>query len=59
MAGQRLVVELDSEGCFPLPAAPGLGVEIDWDAAAEHPRERVHFDLFEQGWERREARREA
>jgi galactonate dehydratase len=49
--------QVDSEGRFPLPTAPGLGVEIDWDAASEHPRERVHFDLFEQGWERREARR--
>jgi galactonate dehydratase len=51
--------QVDDDGCFPLPTAPGLGVEIDWDAAAEHPREQVHFDLFEQGWERREARREA
>jgi galactonate dehydratase len=51
--------QVDSEGRFPLPTAPGLGVEIDWDAAAEHPREQIHFDLFAQGWERREARREA
>lgn len=44
------------DGCFVLPTAPGLGVKIDWDAVAEHPRERVHFDLFKPGWERRDAR---
>jgi galactonate dehydratase len=43
------------DGCFPLPDRPGLGVSIDWDAAAEHPPEAVHFDLFREGWQRREA----
>jgi galactonate dehydratase len=51
--------QVDDDGRFPLPTAPGLGVEIDWEGASEHPREQVHFDLFAQGWERREARREA
>ena len=51
--------EVDDEGYFELPSTPGLGVEIDWDAAAEHPREAVRFDLFAEGWERREARRRA
>jgi galactonate dehydratase len=45
------------DGCFPVPTAPGLGVTIDWDVVAEHPREDVHFNLFEPGWERRDARR--
>jgi galactonate dehydratase len=45
-----------ADGCFPLPTEPGLGVRVDWDAAAEHPPEAVHFDLFRPGWERREAR---
>jgi galactonate dehydratase len=44
------------DGCFALPEGPGLGVTVDWDAVAEHPRERVHFDLFQPGWERRDAR---
>jgi len=45
----------ESDGCFPLPPGPGLGVEINWDAVAEHPPEPLHFDLFRPGWERREA----
>ncbi len=35
------------------PTAPGLGVTVDWDAVAEHPPERVAFNLFTEGWERR------
>src|SRR5919106_6610552 len=34
--------EVGDDGCFPLPEAPGLGVRIDWDAVAAHPREDVH-----------------
>ena len=48
--------EIGDDGCFPLPTEPGLGVRVDWDAAAEHPREAVNFNLFVEGWERREAR---
>ena len=44
-----------ADGSFPLPDRPGLGISIDWDAAAEHPPQDVHFDLFEDGWQRREA----
>jgi galactonate dehydratase len=44
------------DGSFSLSNAPGLGVRIDWDAVAEHPAEPVHFNLFQPGWERREAR---
>ena len=46
-----------ADGCFALPAGPGLGVRLDRDAAARHPRTGVHFNLFEDGWERRDARR--
>jgi galactonate dehydratase len=42
-----------ADGCFPLPTAPGLGVRLDHAAAAEHPRTHVHFNLVEEGWERR------
>jgi galactonate dehydratase len=44
-----------ADGCFPLPHEPGLGVSIDWDAVAEHPPQSVNFDLFKDGWQRREA----
>ena len=43
-----------SDGCFPLPDQPGLGVSIDWDAAAEHPPRPTHFDLFREGWQFRD-----
>jgi galactonate dehydratase len=47
---------VDRDGYFPLPTAPGLGVEIDWDGVAEHPREQVNFDLFADDWHKRDAR---
>lgn len=46
---------VEADGCFALPTEPGLGVTIDWDAVAEHPRQAIHFDLFAAGWQRREA----
>ncbi len=49
--------EVGEDGCFPVPTAPGLGVRVDWDAVAEHPREDVHFDLGAPDWHKREARR--
>jgi galactonate dehydratase len=49
--------EVGDDGCFPVPDAPGLGVRVDWDAVAEHPRENVHFDLDAEDWHFREARR--
>ncbi|MEU7318044.1 mandelate racemase/muconate lactonizing enzyme family protein [Streptomyces sp. NPDC007083] len=41
-------------GCFPLSREPGLGVELDTDAAAEFPQQRAHFDLWAEGWETRD-----
>jgi galactonate dehydratase len=49
--------EVGDDGCFPVPDAPGLGVRVDWDAVAEHPREKIHFDLDAEDWQFREARR--
>jgi L-alanine-DL-glutamate epimerase-like enolase superfamily enzyme len=40
-----------ADGCFALPTGPGLGVRLDRDAAARHPRTGVHFNLFKDGWE--------
>jgi galactonate dehydratase len=51
--------EVGDDGCFPVPTAPGLGVRVDWDAVADHPREDVHFDLGAADWHKREARRRA
>jgi galactonate dehydratase len=45
------------DGYFALPQGPGLGVTLDLDAAAEHPRQDVNFDLFAEDWHRRQATR--
>jgi galactonate dehydratase len=45
------------DGYFALPEGPGLGVTLDLDAAAEHPRQEVNFDLYAEDWHRRGARR--
>ncbi|KMS83078.1 mandelate racemase/muconate lactonizing enzyme family protein [Prauserella rugosa] len=42
------------DGYFALPDEPGLGVELDTDAAAEFPQQRAHFDLWAEGWEKRD-----
>jgi galactonate dehydratase len=41
------------DGCFPLPSAPGLGLRLNHDVCAEHPRTHANFFLFDEGWERR------
>ncbi|GAA1918330.1 mandelate racemase/muconate lactonizing enzyme family protein [Microbacterium aoyamense] len=41
-------------GAFSVPEAPGLGVRLDREAAAEHPSNGATFNLFAVGWERRE-----
>ena len=45
-----------ADGCFGLPTGPGLGVRLDREAAGRHPRTGVHFNLVEEGWERRHVR---
>jgi galactonate dehydratase len=42
------------DGCFPLPTAPGLGVRLDHEACAEHPRTHAGIFLFSPGWEQRD-----
>ncbi|HEY0753755.1 MAG TPA: mandelate racemase/muconate lactonizing enzyme family protein [Ktedonobacteraceae bacterium] len=46
-----------ADGCFALPTAPGLGVTLNEELAAEHPREQVFFNLFEKDWQFRQAKR--
>jgi galactonate dehydratase len=41
------------DGSFALPTGPGLGVRLDHDACAEHPRTHAGIFLFSEGWERR------
>ncbi|MFB7271029.1 mandelate racemase/muconate lactonizing enzyme family protein [Streptomyces sp. NPDC056244] len=41
-------------GCFRVPDAPGLGVEFAADAAAEFPQRQARFDLWAEGWEKRD-----
>lgn len=41
------------DGYFALPTAPGLGVELDLDVVGAHPYQATHFNLFQDGWERR------
>lgn len=42
------------DGYFERGDAPGLGVGFDADAAVEFPQRRAHFDLWAEGWEKRE-----
>jgi galactonate dehydratase len=41
------------DGCFPAPSRPGLGIRLNHDACAEHPRTHTGIYLFNEGWERR------
>jgi galactonate dehydratase len=41
------------DGCFTLPTEPGLGVKLNHEAIAAHPRTNVHFNLMAEGWETR------
>jgi galactonate dehydratase len=42
------------DGYFALPEGPGLGVELDEEVIEAHPKKDVHFNLFAEGWEKRE-----
>ena len=44
------------DGCFGLPDRPGLGVRLNHDACAAHPRTGGILRLFEAGWEKRGTR---
>lgn len=43
------------DGYFGLPTGPGLGLELDEDFIAAHPRREDyrHFNLYEEGWHKR------
>ena len=42
------------DGCFALPERPGLGLRLDHDACARHPRTGARLRLFVEGWQKRE-----
>jgi galactonate dehydratase len=42
-----------TDGYFGLPQGPGLGVTLDLDAVAAHPRQHVFFNLYDDDWHRR------
>ena len=41
------------DGCFGLPTKPGLGLRLNHDECAKHPRTGGRIRLFEKGWEKR------
>jgi galactonate dehydratase len=42
-----------ADGCFALPAGPGLGVRLDREACLAHPPTGARLELFREGWETR------
>jgi galactonate dehydratase len=44
---------IDADGCFVAPTRPGLGLKLDHDVCAKHPRTGGRIKLFEKGWEKR------
>jgi galactonate dehydratase len=42
-----------SDGCFAVPERPGLGVRLNHEACARHPRTGGRIRLFDEGWEKR------
>lgn len=42
-----------ADGCFAVPDRPGLGLRLNHDRCAQHPRTGGRIRLFEDGWERR------
>jgi galactonate dehydratase len=42
------------DGYFPLPSGPGLGVRLDEAVIREHPQQKIHFNLFAEGWHKRQ-----
>jgi galactonate dehydratase len=43
-----------ADGCFAVPERPGLGLRLDHDACARHPRTGARLQLFVEGWQKRE-----
>jgi galactonate dehydratase len=50
------VPKIEADGCVCLPAGPGLGVQVDEALIAAHPSRKVHFNLFNPGWQKRKTK---
>jgi galactonate dehydratase len=44
---------VEADGCFGVPERPGLGVRLNHEVCAAHPRTGGRIKLFEDGWETR------
>jgi galactonate dehydratase len=44
------------DGYFNLSDRPGLGLTLNEDFVASHPRQRVHFNLYSEDWHKRQAK---
>jgi len=44
---------VEADGCFGVPDRPGLGLSLNHEACAAHPRTGGQIRLFEAGWEQR------
>jgi len=42
------------DGCFTLPDRPGLGLQLNHEVCAKHPRTGGRIRLFDAGWEQRQ-----
>jgi galactonate dehydratase len=42
-----------TDGCFPLPSGPGLGVTLDEEFVRAHPMQDFKFNLFAADWHKR------
>jgi galactonate dehydratase len=47
------------DGYFYPPEKPGLGVELNEEVVREHPYRMAHFDLWDENWHKRKAKRMA
>ncbi|MCI0394154.1 MAG: mandelate racemase/muconate lactonizing enzyme family protein [Chloroflexi bacterium] len=43
------------DGYFALPEGPGLGITLNEEVIREHPRQKVHLNLFAENWHKRKA----
>ena len=42
------------DGCFDLPTKPGLGLTLNREKCAQHPRTGGRLALYSKGWEKRQ-----
>lgn len=45
-----------TDGAFPLPQGPGLGLGFDEELIKSHPKQNIHFNLYKDDWHKRRAK---